>query len=56
MDARFEQTSLIAEVERYLAVVELFRAEGCNPDWAAEPSPPADEVRARLEAAATLPR
>jgi len=49
-------TSLIAEIERYLAAVELFRAEGCDPHWASEPSPVLDEVRARLEDAATLGR
>jgi hypothetical protein len=28
---------LIAEIERYLGVVELFRALSCEPDWHAEP-------------------
>ena len=26
---------LVAEIERYLAAVETFRAEGCEPTWAA---------------------
>ena len=25
---------LVAEIERYLAAVETFRAEGCEPAWA----------------------
>jgi hypothetical protein len=32
LDARtFE--ALIAEIRRYLGVVEVFRAEGCEPRW-----------------------
>ena len=27
-------TSLLEEIERYLAAVELFRAEGCSLEWA----------------------
>jgi hypothetical protein len=27
---------LIPEIERYLAAVELFRSEGCEPHWARE--------------------
>jgi len=30
-------TSLLEEIERYLAAVEVFRAEGCSPEWAYEP-------------------
>jgi hypothetical protein len=33
---------VVAEAERYLAAVELFRIEGCEPDWRREPLPPAD--------------
>jgi hypothetical protein len=29
-------TDLIGEVERYLAVVEVFRAERCEPTWLPE--------------------
>ena len=35
-------TDLVAEAERYLAAVELFRIEGCEPDWRREPLPPVD--------------
>jgi hypothetical protein len=43
-------TSLIAEIERYLAAVEVFRAEGCRLVWREEeaaPSRPAQEPRCR---------
>lgn len=33
------RTDLAAEAERYLAAVELFRHEGCEPDWRREPAP-----------------
>jgi hypothetical protein len=33
-----ELEQLHREVERYLAAVETFRAEGCEPVWADEPS------------------
>ena len=33
---------LVAEAERYLAAVELFRREGCEPDWRREPAPRRD--------------
>jgi hypothetical protein len=52
MDARFQKSRLIAEVELYLAVVEVFRDGGCDPRWSAEPETP---VRA-VEAPATAPR
>ena len=28
---------LLTEIERYLAAVDAFRAEGCNPRWRPEP-------------------
>ncbi len=28
---------VVSEIERYLAVVDLFREEGCEPVWADEP-------------------
>jgi hypothetical protein len=31
------RTDLVAEAELYLATVELFRIEGCEPDWWPEP-------------------
>lgn len=33
------RTDLVAEAERYLATVELFRIEGREPDWRREPGP-----------------
>ena len=33
------RTDLVAEAERYLAAVEIFRSEGCEPDWRREPAP-----------------
>ena len=33
---------LVAEAERYLAAVDLFRIEGCEPDWRREPASPVD--------------
>jgi hypothetical protein len=29
--------ALLSEIERYLAAVDAFRAEGCNPRWRPEP-------------------
>jgi hypothetical protein len=46
MDARFQKSRLIAEVELYLAVVEVFRGEGCDPHWSAEPETPVRAVEA----------
>jgi hypothetical protein len=43
MDGGFERTNLIAEVQRYLAVVESFRAEGCRLVWFSE-SPPDEQT------------
>ena len=31
-----ELDELHAEIERYLAAVEVFRSEGCNPHWSIE--------------------
>ena len=31
-----QATGLIGEAERYLAVVAVFRAEGCEPHWKLE--------------------
>jgi hypothetical protein len=31
---------LVAEAQRYLAAVEMFRAEGREPSWTAEPRRP----------------
>jgi hypothetical protein len=33
--------TLAEEAQRYLAVVEVFRAEGREPQWLPEPAPPA---------------
>jgi hypothetical protein len=37
--------TLAEEVQRYLAVVEFFRAEGCEPHWRSErdPNAPVDK-------------
>lgn len=51
-----ESSILISEVERYLGVVEYFRAEGCELQWTAEPTPSPDEVSARLAVPRTLRR
>ncbi|MEP6910950.1 MAG: hypothetical protein ABI896_11035 [Actinomycetota bacterium] len=29
--------NVVCEAERYLALVDVFRAEGCEPRWRAEP-------------------
>jgi hypothetical protein len=34
-----ERDLLIDEIRRYLAVVDVFRGEGCLPAWQREPSP-----------------
>ena len=31
--------ALASEVERYLATVEYFRSQGCEPQWSGEPDP-----------------
>ena len=36
---RTDVDALIAEVERYLAAVEIFRAAGCEPRWRFEYPP-----------------
>jgi hypothetical protein len=46
METTFETTNLIAEVQRYLAAVEMFRAEGCDPRWSPELVLHADESEA----------
>jgi hypothetical protein len=44
---------LVDEIRRYLAAVDAFRREGCDPRWRSEPSPfsgvlaPARNVSAR---------
>jgi hypothetical protein len=44
-------TLLITEVQRYLAAVDAFRAEGCHPHWLAEAA-----IGPRLAAPETLAR
>ena len=34
-----DTNTLAAEVERYLAAVEVYRLEGCEPSWHPEPLP-----------------
>jgi hypothetical protein len=49
-------TGLVAEIVRYLDVVETFRREGCAPRWRPEflSQPPATAVRAPLAAQSRL--
>jgi hypothetical protein len=49
MNVANQTHDLIDEIRRYLAVVDLFRAEGREPHWSAE-----DAVGPGLEAPATL--
>jgi len=47
-------TSLLDEIERYLAVVEAFRAEGHEPRWRPESRrPDVDEPRSLVRRTAT---
>jgi hypothetical protein len=39
LDGMYE-SKLIAEIQRYLAAVEAFRAEGREPCWRPDPSAP----------------
>jgi hypothetical protein len=43
METGLESANLIAEVQLYLAAVEIFRVEGCHPYWSPERLPPTDE-------------
>jgi hypothetical protein len=36
MELVFDIESLVAEIGRYLVAIDVFRAEGCEPCWAAE--------------------
>jgi len=44
-----DMTALILEVERYLAAVDAFRAEGLEPCWSPEGTAPAAAVRRRRQ-------
>ena len=44
---------LIAEVARYLAAVDAFRAEQCEPTWLPEPSPVAASGRGHSRGASS---
>jgi hypothetical protein len=50
---RLDLRLLLREVERYLAAVDTFRAEGCGPSWQSEAGP-VRAVGPGLEASATL--
>jgi hypothetical protein len=41
------------EAQRYLAVVEIFRAEGCEPQWRPETSSERPEVTTSFDRPAT---
>jgi hypothetical protein len=43
MLAGMKASTLIEEIQRYLAAVEAFRAEGLEPNW--RPEPPASKQR-----------
>jgi hypothetical protein len=48
MEAHERQTdvsALVEEIGGYLAAVELFRAEGCEPRWRVETPPPVPRRR-----------
>jgi hypothetical protein len=47
MTAPHRIETLMAEVRRYLAAVETFRAEGCELRWLAEPASEAPLARRR---------
>ena len=52
--------ALIGEITRYLAAIDIFRAEGCGPTWRPELAftayPSVGEFAAASEAAAALGR
>jgi hypothetical protein len=51
--------SVAEEAQRYLKVVDFFRAEGCEPHWQPEPVPPptlTQEVSSDLESGAARER
>jgi hypothetical protein len=41
--------TLAEEAQRYLAAVDAFRAEGCEPEWRSEVPPAGSSFAARLE-------
>ena len=49
IQARIDAEALICEVMRYLAAVDAFRAERCEPMWRPEPVPSADGRSAQSE-------
>ena len=36
---------LVVEIERYLATVDFFRGQGCEPEWSSEAAEHAQTVR-----------
>jgi hypothetical protein len=34
-----DREALVCEIDRYLAAVDLYRAEHCEPTWQSEPAP-----------------
>jgi hypothetical protein len=53
-EIKIDPDVLIAEVGRYLAAVQAFRAEGCEPSWLPERRVPDVEVPRRRPS--TVPR
>ena len=50
MNEGFALQPLIQEIERYLAAVETFRAEECEPTWQPEPERSGSPTIVRLAA------
>jgi hypothetical protein len=50
MNQGFSIDSLAQEIARYLAAVETFRAEGCEPNWRPEPGSSTTPIVLRLAA------
>ncbi len=46
--AHIDSEALIAEIARYLAVVDTFRAADCEPTWRPELRPDGDAIVLRL--------
>jgi hypothetical protein len=54
--AEFDGAGLAAEVERYLATVDAFRAAGQEPRWLPEATSPRIPARGRRTGRITTPR
>jgi hypothetical protein len=52
LPAPIDRHELIAEVERYLTALDVFRNLGCEPTWRAESAPPLEQPQ-RVDPAIT---